>query len=208
MSNAFQRAGQRLQLTAQAAAGLPVDEAQPAHDEATTPAGAEEPDPAILRLQADIRLLMGTPPYPSRAALEYVKAFLTDHRAAAAGAAPVPAGAAQTVATKHHHGPVNERAEKIRQLQADMEAKPLSIGSRLAKKDEPPQTMRGYGTKLAEWRKRSTSSDGTNGHFFIEQDAESDYRFDATSRRQPVPDFVRLAEQKRQAERFERGRQR
>ena len=283
-SNAFQRAalrsvtpgttgtavpGLRLQQTAKAAANLePVDEAQAAHDEAGTQAVAEEPDPAILRLEADIRLLMRTPPYPSRAALEYVKAFLTDHQAAAAaGAAPVPAGAAQTGMTKTQpRAPTDERAEKIRNLQASMAANPLSIGSQLAKKDAPPQTMKEFGTKLGEWRKRSTSSDGTNGQFpgqnsrpaahmalpsgqgcarlralpcspraapamaapsrhmglmcvwlahysrpgqfFIEQNAESDYRFDANSRRQPAPDFVRLQEQKMEAERLARMRQR
>ena len=282
-SNAFQRAalrsvtpgttgtavpGLRLQQTAKAAANLePVDEVQPAHDEAGAQAVAEEPDPAILRLEADIRLLMRTPPYPSRAALEYVKAFLTDHQAAAAaGAAPVPAGAAQTGMTKTQpRAPTDERAEKIRNLQASMAANPLSIGSQLAKKDAPPQTMKEFGTKLGEWRKRSTSSEGTNGQlpgqnsrpaphmalpsdqgcarsralpcspqgrsshgralsthgphvwlahcsrpgqFFIEQNAESDYRFDANSRRQPAPDFVRLQEQKMEAERLARVRQR
>lgn len=89
-----------------------------------------------------------------------------------------------------------------------MAANPLSIGSQLAKKDAPPQTMKEFGTKLGEWRKRSTSSDGTNGQFFIEQNAESDYRFDANSRRQPAPDFVRLQEQKMEAERLARVRQR
>ena len=150
-------------------------------------------DPQDLQLIAEIQLLLAQRPIPSRPQLECIRSLLLQSRDQSRGGnitveAPLAPTMAQPPASRSAKVPINpDRAAKIRACQLERERLPWSIGSQLSMPHPPlngsektAATFTEYGSKTAAVRK-------ARGDFFNSPNDLHDFRFDATTKREPTP---------------------
>ena len=146
-------------------------------------ASAIDIEPKTLMLIADIKTLLDQRPPPSIEALALVSQLLHASRAAPSPDPAPEQPPQQQPPARQASAPLNARREHmVRALQHKFQERPMSLGSRMEGDEKPVESITAFAGRAAQ-RVAQT------GDFFNAPNARHDFRFDASTKARPVPNF-------------------